>query len=335
MLLNINKLLYRSGILFLILNALVGKQLAVEYENRFETFYKNKSVLVTGGCGFIGSHLVEKLVILGAQVTVLDDLSSGTLDNITSVIDNVTFMRANICDRDACMIAANNKDIIFHLAAFVSVPGSVENPHTCHESNITGTENMLEAARINNVPRFVFSSSSAVYGETDLVCNENSPTQPTSPYGISKLMGEMYCREYADVFDKEVVVLRYFNVYGPRQNPQAPYAGVVAKFIYNMENQLPLIIFGDGMQTRDFVPVATVVEANVILGMLDKKVVQGEIFNIATGKSINLFELINTLKEKYPEYSEKIVFKPARPGDVKNTTADCTKYFTLLDQRKQ
>src|SRR5579863_9354976 len=294
-------------------------------------YYQELPVLVTGGCGFIGSHLVEKLVALGAKVSILDDLSTGTEDNIASVKDKVTFIHGSITDVETCLQATQNKKIIFHLAAFVSVPGSMENPHKCHEINVVGTANLLEAARINGVNRFVFSSTCATYGDTTARCSEQTQPNPTSPYGFSKLIDEIYCKEYAHVFDMETVMMRYFNVYGPRQNPQASYAGVIAKFMHNMEHNLPLTVFGDGTQTRDYVPVEKVVEANVLLGMCEKKYIQAELFNIATGKSSNLFDIINVLKQKYPAYNNETVFMPPRPGDVLHVAADCSKYNNLYN----
>lgn len=291
--------------------------------------YKNTPVLVTGGCGFIGSHLVEKLVSLGADVSILDDLSSGNKENISTVIDKVTYIHGSITDLDTCLRATQNKKIIFHLAAFVSVPASTETPHLCHDINVTGTQNILEAARINNVKRVVFSSSCAVYGESPSVCYETTPQGPTSPYGFSKLIGEIYCKEYAQAFDMETVAMRYFNVYGKRQDPKSHYAGVIAKFSYNMEHNLPITIFGDGTQTRDFVPVEMIVNANITLGYCDKKYIQGEVFNIATGTSITIYQLIDMLKQHYPHYTKGIELKPARPGDVKHVSADCSKYNTL------
>ena len=294
-------------------------------------FYNGVPVLVTGGCGFIGSHLVEKLVNLGANVTILDNLSTGTKKNIATVQDSITFIQGDITHFETCLAAAKNKKIVFHLAAFVSVPASTENPQQCHDTNILGTQNILEAARINNVNRFIFSSTCAVYGESLLPCTEHSIPDPISPYGFSKLIGEIYCKEYAKIFDLETVTMRYFNVYGPRQNPQSHYAGVIAKFMHNMEHNLPLTIFGDGTQTRDYVPVETVVQANILLGLCEKELIQYQIFNIATGKSSNLFDLINMLQEKYPSYNNNTVFMPARPGDVKHITADCSKYNNLYN----
>ena len=213
---------------------------------------------------------------------------------LLAVTDKVTFIHDSITNFEACLAATQNKKIIFHLAAFVSVPASTENPHVCHNINVVGTQNILEAARINNVKRVVFSSTCAIYGESPYSCNENMQPAPISPYGFSKLIGEIYCKEYAQLFDMETVAMRYFNVYGPRQNPQGHYAGVIAKFMHNMEHNLPITIFGDGTQTRDYVPVHTVVEANILLGACEKQHIQGEIFNIATGRSITLLELVDS-----------------------------------------
>jgi len=297
--------------------------------------YKNVSVLVTGGCGFIGSHIVEKLVACGADVTVLDNLSTGSKNNIISVEDKITYINGDITDFNTCLLATSNKSIIFHLAAFVSVPASTIDPRACHLANVTGTQNLLEAARINNVKRFVFSSSCAVYGESAALCSETTQLSPASPYGFSKLIGEIYCADYAHSFDMETVAMRYFNVYGPRQNPHGSYAGVIAKFSYNMEHNLPLVIFGDGLQTRDFVSVDSVVKANLLLGMCDKKLIQAEVFNIASGKSVTLLEIIDELKKKYKNYEEDVIFMPARPGDVKHVAADCSKYNDLKNILKQ
>jgi nucleoside-diphosphate-sugar epimerase len=271
------------------------------------------------------------LVSLGADVSVLDDLSSGSQDNISHVQDKITYIYGSITDFDTCVAVTRGKKIIFHLAAFISVPGSVDDPFLCHTINIVGTQNILEAARINNVKRIVFSSSCAVYGESEVICSEGLKPFPTSPYGFSKLIGEIYCKEYARVFDLETVAVRYFNVYGSRQNPQGNYAAVVAKFNYNMEHNLPIIIFGDGFQTRDFVSVEKVVHANIVLGACDKDTIKGEVFNIASGKSINLFDLIDLLKEKHKNYQNNIVFMPGRPGDVKHVAADCAKYTSLYN----
>jgi nucleoside-diphosphate-sugar epimerase len=297
----------------------------------FNRYYKGIPVLVTGGCGFIGSHLVEKLLELGAEVTILDNCSSGKIDNIAPMHNKLTLIDGDITNFQTCLQATKDQVIIFHLGAFVSVPQSMEAPDTCNTVNVTGTYNLLEAARINQIKRFVFSSSCAVYGDSQTACTESDNPAPTSVYGFSKLMGEIYCQQYAQLFDMETVALRYFNVYGPRQNPYGSYAGVVAKFNYNMQHNVPLTIFGDGTQTRDYVPVATIVTANLLLGLYNEKYIKGKTFNIATGRSISLLELINILKEQYPSYQEETLFMPARPGDVKHVSANCSHYAQLYE----
>ncbi|MDR3646408.1 MAG: NAD-dependent epimerase/dehydratase family protein [Candidatus Babeliales bacterium] len=292
--------------------------------NLMNSTYKNKNVLVTGGAGFIGSHLTEKLVELGAQVTVLDNLCTGNLVNLINVKDKIKFINGDIENLEDCLNATQNAEIIFHLAAFISVPGSMANPQACMKTNVDGTFNLLEACKINNVKRFVLSSSSAVYGQKQGICKETDACKPTSVYGYSKLLNEEYCKMYSNLFNLNTVCLRYFNVYGERQNPNAQYAAVVAKFTDNMQRNLPLEIYGTGEQTRDFVHVSKIVEANLMLAMLPESQMTGQAFNIATGTSINLLQLIEQLKIKFPNYTGEILFKPARSGDVEHTAADCT-----------
>jgi nucleoside-diphosphate-sugar epimerase len=295
------------------------------------SYYKNCNVLVTGGAGFIGSHLTEKLVELGAHVTVLDDFSTGSLANLNSVVNAINLIGGTITDYETCVRATKNVKIIFHCAAQTSVPGSMENPRICYQTNIQGTSTILEAARHNNVERFIFSSSSAVYGEREGRCSEDVPCNPTSPYGYSKLMGELLCKQYWQFFNLQTVCLRYFNVYGPRQDPHGTYAAALAKFRYQMYQNKPITMFGDGQQTRDFVSVNEVVQANVQLGILPAQKVAGEVFNIATGTSVSLLELIKTLKEKeFPGFDQDIIFAPARRGDIRHIEADCSRYHNLL-----
>ena len=294
-------------------------------------FYKNILVLVTGGAGFIGSHIVEKLVELQAKVTVIDNLSTGSLENLKNVKDKITFIKGDITDFQTCLQATKDKSVIFHLAAFISVPESVKNPDKCYDINIEGTKNLLKAAATNQVERFVFTSSSAVYGSRDDRCKEGDTAQPESPYGFSKLMGEMWCKEYCQSFGLKTVCLRYFNVYGPRQSDTGGYAAVVAKFKSLMAQNKPLTIFGDGNQTRDYIPVQDVAMANIKLGMMPN--LTGDIYNIATGKSINLFELIEILKSDFPDYTGQIEFQPARDGDIKHSSADVSKYKNALENK--
>lgn len=288
-------------------------------------FYKNRPVLVTGGAGFIGSQLVDALVMLGAHVTVLDNFSTGTKENLDAVRNNIKIIHGDITNFDTCLLATRNAEIIFHLAALVSVPESCKEPHACHAINVTGTHNLLEAARQNSKTppqRFIFSSSAAVYGPHEGICTETAPCDPCSPYGFSKLMGELYCRQYALTYGLETTVLRYFNVYGPRQKANT---GVVAHFKHCLETGIPLTIHGDGLQERDFVPVQNIVTANLLLGTR-QPALPGNIFNIATGTSISLISLVNRLKAQYPDYPHPITFAPARPGDIRHSAADCSKF---------
>lgn len=322
--------------LMLVCNTLSAFQLSppstlpAEAHMAFQEFYHGKKVVVTGGCGFIGSHLAQKLVDLGAQVTIIDDLSTGSLENIKPFKDKVRFVQESIVNQDACHRAISGSEIVFHLAAFISVPGSVKDPITCHNVNINGTFNVLEAAKHYGIKRLVFSSTSAVYGPREDVCKESDAhLNPVSPYGATKLMGELYCQQYALLFGVPSVRLRYFNVYGPRQNPHSAYAAVVAKFQYHMERNEQITIHGDGQQTRDFVHVNDVVEANLIVAMAPEEKVSGHCYNIGTGKSISVLELAEDMKKAFPEYNHEPKFEPARDGDVKHTQMSAEKFTNL------
>lgn len=293
--------------------------------------YNNVSVLVTGGCGFIGSHLAQSLVAQGAQVTILDDYSTGFARNISDIKDNITFIQGSICDMQTCLKAAQGKQIVFHLAAYISVPGSMTDPALCQSINVIGTMNMLEACRLAGVQRFVLSSSAAVYGPQAGVCVETMACAPTSPYGYSKWIGELLCQQYTRCFGLKTICLRYFNVYGPRQNPEGAYAGAVAKFTYNMQHNLPIMLFGDGTQTRDFIDVKQVAQANMQLALLEPELMTGQAYNIATGNSISLLDLIAQLKKEHPDYTQEIIFVGARPGDIAHSSADCSAYQALLN----
>jgi len=294
-------------------------------------------VLVTGGAGFIGSHLVERLVKDGHDVLVMDDLSTGSLDNLKGVIDpNDTrnFQQDDIRDYSACEHAMRDVEVVFHQAALGSVPRSVANPHGTHEANVTGTLNLLEAARRAGVERFIYASSSSVYGEQlDPAKHENMCCEPTSPYGVSKLAAERYCSAYWSTYKLPTISLRYFNVYGPRQNPDGPYAAVIPLFIQACRQSEPLTIYGDGRQTRDFTFVADVVEANMLAMTAKKEAVFGSAINVACGRAVEVWHLARVVDDMTREVSVptyKHNFVAERPGDVKHSLAHVNLLVDLL-----
>jgi len=296
-------------------------------------FYKNKSVLVTGGAGFIGSHLAEKLVNLGAKVNLLDNFSSGSEANIKPFVSKIKLFKDDIRNESACDKSSRQVDIIFHLAAMVSVPKSIQNQSECWDINVMGTFNILSWAVKHNVKKFILSSSSAVYGDQELPCDESDTPNPKSPYADSKLQAEKFCADFAQKYKLNTAALRYFNVYGPRQNPNGDYAAVVAKFTELLKNDKHLVIFGDGKQTRDFVEVQEVVNANLAMGMEESFF--GEIVNVGCGYSINIFELIEMLENKLNKKHTGIIFKPARNGDILNSSAICEKYENIKQKYPQ
>ena len=293
-----------------------------------QTFYAGKKVLVTGGAGFIGSHLVEELVKLKAKVTVLDNMHSGNINNLKNVFSHINLIYGDVTDPFTAQSATKQQDIVFHLAALISVAYSTQHPEICYKINVGGTQNVLEGCRKNNVATFVFSSSAAVYGNKTEICKETDEPNPLSPYAISKLKSEQLCKQYAQEHGINTVSLRYFNVYGQRQDPNGEYAAVVAKFTHNLKNKLPIIIFGDGKQTRDFIHVSRVVDANLNIAMHQN--LHGDIFNIASGKSINLLQLIKQLEDEIQIKKKDVVFQDQRPGDIKTSLASCTKYQKFM-----
>jgi nucleoside-diphosphate-sugar epimerase len=299
-------------------------------EQELQQHYYNAPVLVTGGAGFIGSHLVDRLVSLGARVTVIDNLSSGSLENLTTSRNAITFIEASITDATACINAMPENAYVFHLAALVSVPDSINHPIECHTVNVTGTLNILEAARMRHAQCVVLSSSSAVYGNLAGIAHEQLMCAPISPYGASKYIDEVYCRTYSTSYHVPTICLRYFNVHGKRQNPYGPYAGVVAKFTDSMTKNGPITVYGDGTQSRDFVPVAHVVEANIRLALLNNALLDGRPVNIATGNSITILELLEHLAQEFPGYSGTITFVPERAGDIRHSQADCKQLWELI-----
>jgi len=293
--------------------------------------YRGKKILITGGAGFIGSHLAEQCHQLEADVTILDNFATGTYDNIISIASSIKCIEGDITHLETCIQAAQEQDIIFHLAAYTSVAGSIENPHTCSRTNVMGTLNILEAARIASTKKFIFASSAAVYGNHEGVCHETTPCAPLSPYGYSKHLGELLCQQFAKISAINIVCLRYFNVYGPRQRGDLPHAGVLAHAAYCMEYQKPFTIYGDGMQQRDFIHVDDVVSANMLFGAYLSAHGAGEVYNIASGNSVSLMTMISKLRTRFPLYpTSHIIFAPSRTGDIRYSAADCSKYRTFF-----
>jgi nucleoside-diphosphate-sugar epimerase len=284
--------------------------------------------LVTGGAGFIGSHLVEALVKRGERVRVLDDLSSGTRENLAPVADAIELSVGDVADLETARRAARGARYVLHHAALASVHVSVQDPLRAHRVNTLGTLNMLLAAREAGVERVVLASSAAVYGAAQaLPLKEETPPQPLSPYAATKLAGEGYLRGFLGSFGLEGVSLRYFNVYGPRQDPTSPYSGVISKFADALAGGEPPTIYGDGGQTRDFVYVADVVRANLLACTVPSAV--GQTLNVAGGRRTSILELAGMMSGLMGG-REPPRFGPARPGEVRDSEADVTRAEAVL-----
>lgn len=287
----------------------------------------SKKAVVTGGAGFIGSHLAELLAERGHHVIILDDLSSGKKANVELLLKktNVEFILGSITNLPMLQQLCKSVDFVFHQAAIPSVPKSVENPLASHEVNITGTLNVLLAARDSGAKKVIFASSCAVYGDTSTVpVREVMVPNPNSPYAVTKLAGEHYCEAFRRIYGLHSVCLRYFNVYGPRQDPNSQYAAAIPKFISRALDGNPPIIFGDGEQTRDFVFVKDVAEANIIAAQSD---VFG-LFNIGSGTGISINKLTHLITKLVGNKLEPI-HQEARAGDIKHSRADISKAKAL------
>lgn len=283
-------------------------------------------VAVTGGAGFIGSHLVEALIDLGAQVAVIDDLSGGDTANFDSFRQRagsrLRFVSATILDRAALLGVMEGCRYVFHQAALGSVPRSVEQPMLFHEVNATGTANVLEAARQLGVQRVMFAASSSAYGDTETLPKvEEMPVRPKSPYAATKVAGEALLRAYAGCYDLDTVALRYFNIFGPRQNANSAYAAVIAAFAKALLTGQRPVIFGDGEQTRDFAFVDNAVHANLLAARAARRI-NGEVMNIACGRRVTINELARQMASLLGRPDLAAVHQPERAGDVKHSLAD-------------
>jgi UDP-glucose 4-epimerase len=293
----------------------------------------SRRALVTGGAGFIGSHLVDRLLAEGWEVVALDDLSSGRPANLESARDRVEFVKGSLCDEQTIRAAATGADVIFHQGAVPSVPRSIAEPVRTHAVNATGTLGVLEAARHCGVRRVVYAASSSAYGDTPKLPKvETMPPDPRSPYALQKYAGETYCRLYTELYGLEAVALRYFNVFGPRQDPASEYAAVIPRFVTAALDGASPTIFGDGEQTRDFTYVSDAVNAN--LRAADAELAPGQAINVAGGRRISLNELLTEIGG--------IIGKPvdaryeaARAGDVRDSLADLGRAEDLLGYRPE
>jgi nucleoside-diphosphate-sugar epimerase len=285
------------------------------------------SYLVTGGAGFIGSHLAEELLRRGHHVRVVDSLITGKRANL-ACIAAAEFIEGDLADADVAGQAAAGMDYVLHQAAIPSVPRSVDDPATTNRANITATLNILVAARAARVKRLVYAGSSAAYGDTPtLPKHEDMPTRPLSPYALQKLVGEQYCQMFTHLYGFPTVTTRYFNVFGPRQDPGSPYSGVISLFATALLRGQAPIIYGDGGQTRDFTYIANVVDG--VLRACEAPNVAGAVINVATGQRTSLNELLRVLN-RLVKVNVRPVYKDARVGDVRDSQADISKAKALL-----
>ncbi len=284
--------------------------------------------LVTGGAGFIGSNIVEELLRRGEGVRVLDNFSTGRRENIQPFLDRIELIEGDIRSYHIVREAVDGVDFILHQAALPSVPRSIKDPITTNEVNVAGTLNILDAASDAGVKRVVYASSSSIYGNSEVLPKREDMTPvPLSPYATSKLAGENYCKVFCDIYGLETVCLRYFNVFGTRQNPASEYAAAIPKFITALLNGDRVTIYGDGEQSRDFTHVDNVVQANLLSCMA--KGVAGEVFNIACGHSITINQLVDELRSMLNSDVEPVYAQPGK-GEVKHSFADISRATELL-----
>jgi nucleoside-diphosphate-sugar epimerase len=286
--------------------------------------------LVTGGAGFIGSHLVDELVRRGERVRVVDNLSTGALANLET-LDRVEFIEGDLGDIDVARRAVAGVDVVLHQAAIPSVPRSVEDPLTSHRANVDASLTLLLAARDAKVKRVVYAGSSSAYGDTPVLPKvETMPTAPLSPYALQKLVGEQYCGLFTRLYGLETVTIRYFNVFGPRQDPSSPYSGVISLFVSALCAGRRPTIYGDGEQSRDFTYVSGVVDG--VLRAAHAPGISGEVINVATGGAVTINQLFSAVRSIVGSDLEPM-YAPARAGDVRESRADIAKAMRLLGYR--
>jgi len=289
--------------------------------------------LVTGGAGFIGSHLVERLLQRGERVRVVDNLSTGSIERLGRVRSAIDFVEADLADPRVCDQVVDGVTYVLHQAAIPSVQRSIRDPLASNRANVTATLNLLESCRTRGVGRVVYAASSSAYGNTAVLPKqEDMPANPLSPYALQKFVGERYARMYHELFGLETVSLRYFNVFGPSQDPQSEYSAVIPKFIDKLLNGETLTIFGDGEQSRDFTYVDNVVEANLLA--LTATGAAGKVYNIGCGTRISLNQLVAIL-ERIIGRKARVEYQPARPGDVRDSQADIARAKSILDYSPQ
>lgn len=286
--------------------------------------------LVAGGAGFIGSNIVEELLKRGQKVRILDNFSTGKRENTLPFLNKIELIEGDIRDYRVVREAVKGVDFVLHQAALPSVPRSIKNPITTNEVNVGGTLNILDAAKNASVNRIVYASSSSVYGNSKtLPKREDMVVAPISPYGVSKLAGEKYCKVFYEIYGLETVILRYFNVFGPRQDPISQYSAVIPKFINAFLNHKPLKVYGDGEQSRDFTFLDDVVKANLLAAKCSSNH-SGEVFNVARGKRVTLNQMIKIVQEIFG-WDNEVIYTDSRPGDVRHSEADISKIGQRLN----
>lgn len=291
--------------------------------------FKGKHVLVTGGAGFIGSNIVEYLLTNEIYVTVLDNLSTGKYENIEEFVNHpkFKFIKGDICDLETCINSLEGVELVCHQAALGSVPRSIEFPHNTHEVNATGFLNMLHASKLKGIKRFVYASSSSVYGDSMISPKvEGQEGNLLSPYAVTKQLNEKYAKVYSQLHGIETIGLRYFNIFGPKQDPNGVYAAAIPRFIARLSNDEEVLIHGDGLQTRDFTYVKNAVQANFLSLFSENKDIKANVFNVACNDSFTLIHVVESLKrglsKKGINSKSNIVFGPERPGDIKHSLAN-------------